>query len=96
MAVDEYGFEIWEPEDEEDVPLWEEFKKYAAKSDDDITGSAGTTELVADDKPVVCVPKRTRVKRNTAKPYALIVHGLISSLMPIRSKLLKSSKTQTT
>ena len=71
MAVDEYGFEIWEPEDEEDVPLWEEFKKYAAKPDDDITGSAGTAEPVADDKPVVCVPKRTRVKRNTAKPVTV-------------------------
>ena len=71
MAVDEYGFEIWEPEDEEDVPLWEEFKKYATKPDDDITGSAGTTELVADNKPVVCVPKRTRVKRNTAKPVTV-------------------------
>lgn len=25
--TDEFGFEIWEPEDEEDVPLWHEFKK---------------------------------------------------------------------
>lgn len=71
MAVDEYGFEIWEPEDEEDVPLWEEFKKYATKPDDDITGSAGTAEPITDDKPVVCVPKRTRVKRNTAKPVTV-------------------------
>ena len=68
MTTDQYGFEVWEPEDEEDVPLWEEFKKYAAKPDDD---TATTVTAEADDKPVVCAPKKTRTKRNIAKPVTV-------------------------
>ena len=57
--TDEYGFEVWEP-DEEDVPLWHEFQKYAAKPEE--PAPATTTE----DKP-----KRVRTKRNAAKPVTV-------------------------
>lgn len=55
--TDEYGFELWEP-DEEDIPVWQEFQKYAAKPEE----PASTTE----DKP-----KRVRTKRNAAKPVTV-------------------------
>ena len=31
--TDEYGFEVWEPDDPEDVPVWQEFKKEIAKAE---------------------------------------------------------------
>lgn len=71
MATDNYGFEVWEPEDEEDIPVWEEFKKYAAKPDDDIAAAGGTETKPADDEPVICTPKKVRTKRNIAKPVTV-------------------------
>lgn len=53
--TDEYGFELWEP-DEEDIPVWQEFQKYAAKPE----------EPAEEDKP-----KRVRTKRNAAKPVTV-------------------------
>ena len=55
--TDEFGFEVWEP-DEEDIPVWQEFQKYAAKPEE----PAATEE----DKP-----KRVRTKRNAAKPVTV-------------------------
>ena len=58
--TDEYGFELWEP-DEEDIPVWKEFQKYAAKPTEDEKPAAGTEEK----------SKRIRTKRNAAKPVTV-------------------------
>ena len=52
--TDEYGFELWEP-DEEDVPVWQEFKKYAAKPE--------------EEQPAAEKPKRK--KRSIAQPVTV-------------------------
>lgn len=61
--TDEYGFEIFEP-DEEDIPVWQEFKKYAAKPDDE--PAEKTTQTTTDAQS-----KRVRTKRNVAKPVTV-------------------------
>jgi hypothetical protein len=58
--TDEFGFELWEP-DEEDIPVWQEFQKYAARPTADETPATGTEEK----------PKRVRTKRNAAKPVTV-------------------------
>lgn len=62
--TDEYGFEVWEP-DEEDVPMWHEFQKAAAKEE------PAANDVPATGTTAVTTQRKVRTKRNVAKPVTV-------------------------
>lgn len=82
MTTDEFGFECWEPEDEDDVPLWQEFKKYAAKPDDETTSTGGAETETGESSSKICTPKKPRQKRSIAKPVVVRYDSSRPHLIP--------------